>query len=256
MMRAAVTMSLILLTAALGQTAQRPSFEVASIKPYPDGAPFPEGTIGIKVSPDGVSWRFARLEFCLSWAYDIPGRVFGPGWIHARYDIAAKASGPVSKDQLKLMVQTLLEDRFKLKVHRETRELPVVALIVSKNGPKNLQSVEAEDKPKYEPANGQLVFRGTMADFAKILGNSPPYGVREDVLDRTGIAGTLSISLDVNGFDVNDPSFGGKYEEMQSAAFAFLSAALEKRYGLKLEHGKAPLECLIVDGGNSVPTGN
>ena len=109
--------------------ADRPSFEVASIKTYPAGAPFPrDGPLGIRVSPDGVAWRYARLQSCISWAYDIPGRVIGPDWIADRYDIAAKASGPASKPQLRLMVQTLLEDRFRLKVHREMQDLPVVVL--------------------------------------------------------------------------------------------------------------------------------
>jgi uncharacterized protein (TIGR03435 family) len=126
--------------------AERPAFEVASIRMYPAGEPSPAGgNNGIRVSPDGVAWPWARLEFCIGWAYDIPGRIFGPGWIHDRYDIVAKASGPVSTAQLRLMVQTLLEDRFRLKVHRELRELPVAVLIVAKGGPKNLQRAEAGD---------------------------------------------------------------------------------------------------------------
>lgn len=242
----------------LAQSApERPVFEVASIKMYSDGAPFPrDGTIGIRVSPDGVAWRYARLSFCIGWAYEIPGRIVGPDWIHDRYDIVAKASAPVSKAQLRLMVQALLEDRFKIKVRRETVELPVVALVVAKNGPKNLQPSKDGDPPKYDAANGKLSFQGSMANFATILGNSPPYGVREDVVDRTGIAGLFNLTLNVGDFDVNDPAFGGKYEEMQSAAVAFLSSALEKQYGLRLEHRKVPLASLVVESGNKVPTEN
>jgi uncharacterized protein (TIGR03435 family) len=251
MLRAIPIASLLALTLS-GQ----PAFEVASIKTYPAGAPFPPGSNGIRISPDGVAWRFARLQNCISWAYDIPGRVIGPEWITDRYDIVAKASGPVSKDQLKRMAQTLLEDRFKLKVHREMQELPVVALIVAKNGSKNLQQITPADSFKYEPANGNLVFQGSMKDFAAILGNSPPYGVREQIVDQTGISGWFDLTLDVKNFDVNDPSFGGKYDEMQSAAFAFLSAALERKYGLKLEHRKVSLESLVVDSGNKTPTEN
>lgn len=249
--------SLVLLTLASAQPqAERPAFEVASIKMYPPGAPFPSGTNGIRISPDGVAWRYARLQNCISWAYDIPGRILGPEWIHDRYDIAAKASAPVSKAQLRLMVQTLLEDRFKLKVHREMQELPVVALIVAKNGPKNLQPIKAAESFHYEPANGTLVFQGSLENFAAILGNSPPYGIREQVVDQTGISGWFDLTLDVKDFDVNDPSFGGKYDEMHSAAFAFLSAALEKKYGLKLEHRKVSMESLVVDSGNKTPTEN
>jgi uncharacterized protein (TIGR03435 family) len=233
------------------------SFEVASIHMYADGAPFPTGGVtGITVSPDGVAWRYARLSFCIGWAYDIPGRISGPDWIHDRYDIVAKASGPVSKEQLRMMVQTLLEERFKLKVHRETVEVEVVALVVAKNGPKNLQKSTDGDPMKCEPADGKLSFQGSLANFANILGNSPPYGVREQVVDQTGIGGLFNITLNVGDFDVNDPAFGGKYAEMQSAAFAYLSSALEKKYGLRLEHRKVPMASLVVESGNMVPTEN
>ena len=237
--------------------AERPAFEVASIKAHPVGTPFPsDGGNGFKLSPNGVAWRYARLLFCLSWAYDIPGRVDGPEWIKDRYDIAGKAAGATSEAQLRLMVQTLLEDRFKLKVHRETRELPITVLTAAKNGPKNLEAIDPGGQLKYEPANGKLVFQGSLSNFANVLSNSPPYGVREKVMDQTGISGVFSFALKLGDFDVNDPAFGGKYDEMQSAAFAFLSSALERQYGLKLEHRKVPLECLVADGGNRTPTGN
>jgi uncharacterized protein (TIGR03435 family) len=247
----------LLIAGAMAGIAFSQSFEVASIHMYPDGAPFPTGgTIGITVSPDGVAWRYARLSFCIGWAYDIPGRISGPDWIHDRYDMVAKASGPVSKDQLRVMVQTLLEERFKLKVRRETVELPVVALVVAKNGAKNLQPSTEGDPMKYEPGNGRLSFQGSLENFATILGNSPPYGVREQVVDQTGIGGLFNITLNVGDFDVNDPSFGGKYVEMQSAAFAYLSSALEKKYGLRLEHRKVPLASLVVESGNKIPREN
>jgi uncharacterized protein (TIGR03435 family) len=261
MTRATIRASVITLAigVALGQSAtERPSFEVASIRAYPPDAPFPaDGSNGFKVSPNGVAWLYARLWFCLAWAYDIPGLVEGPEWTRSRYDIVAKAAAPVPEAQLKLMVQTLLQDRFKLKVHRETRELAVVVLLVAKNGPKNLQPIEIADLTKYEPGNnGKLVFNGSMSDLAGLLSNSPPYGVRERVVDQTGIAGLFSFVLNVKDFDVNDPAFGGKYEEMQSAAFAFISTALGKQYGLKLEHRKMPLDSLVVDSGNKTPTEN
>jgi uncharacterized protein (TIGR03435 family) len=237
--------------------AKRPSFEVASIKMYPDGAPFPtDGTLGIRVSPDGVSWRYARLLNCILWAYDIPGRITGPDWIHGRYDIVSKASGPAAKAELRLMVQTLLEERFRLKVRRETVDIEVVALVVAKNGPKNLQQSTDGDPMKYEPANGTLSFQGSLENFAAILGNSPPYGVREQVVDQTGITGLFNLKLDVGDFDVNDSAFGGKYADMQSAAFAYLSSALEKKYGLRLEHRKVPMASLVVESGNKIPTEN
>jgi uncharacterized protein (TIGR03435 family) len=238
-------------------TPERPAFDVASIKMYADDAPPPkDGTRGIKVSPDGVAWRYSRLSLCMGWAYDIPGRIVGPDWIYGQYDIVAKASAPISDVQLKLMFQRLLEERFKLKVHRETMELPVAVLLVAKNGPKNLQPSKDGDPPKRTAAEGKLSFQGSMTSFADILGNPPPYGVREQVVDQTGLAGLFNLTLNVADFDVNDPTFGGKYVEMRDAAFAFISAALQKQYGLRLEHRKVPLESLVVESGNKVPTEN
>jgi uncharacterized protein (TIGR03435 family) len=248
----------ITIGSGFGQSAAaRPAFVVASIKSYAAGAPFPAGGgNGSKVSPDGVAWRYTRLLFCIAWAYDTPGRVVGPEWIKDRYDITAKASGPVPEAQLKLMTQSLLTDRFKLKVHREKRELPVVVMSVAKGGPRNLQRAESGDPPIYETVGGKLVFRGTMSGLAAILGNSPPFGVREQVVDRTGITGPFNLTLNVGDFDVDDPVFGGRFEEMQSAAFSFLTAALEKQLGLRLEHRKVSLESIVVDSGNKVPTEN
>jgi uncharacterized protein (TIGR03435 family) len=76
------------------------------------------------------------------------------------------------------------------------------------------------------------------------------------VVDQTGIAGLFGLTLNVGDFDVNDPVFGGKYAEMQSAAFANLSSALERNYGLRLEHRKVPLASLVVESGNKIPTEN
>jgi len=239
--------------------AQQPQFEVAAIRMYPPGAPFPPGgNNGFKVSPDGVAAKYTRLWAAIAWAYDIPGRVFGPDWVtDGRYDITAKAAGPVPVSELRLMVQALLENRFELKCHREVRELPVAVLETGKNGAKNLRAVESAEPTRYQPADGTLIFRnGTMARFAAMLGNSPPYGIRETVVDRTGLEGRFDLTLDVKVFDPSDPGFGGSYAEMQSAAFAFLSSALEKQYGLKLTHRKVPLECLVVDSGKPVPTEN
>jgi uncharacterized protein (TIGR03435 family) len=205
MNRTVIGVSAIAVVAASSVFAQsvreRPAFEVASIRAYTPGTPFPTAaSTGLKVSPDGVAWRYTRLLFCLAWAYDVPGDVFGPEWIKDRYDITAKASGPVPEAELRLMAQTLMEGRFKLKVHRELRELPVVVLIVAKSGAKNLQPAEAGDPPKYETAGSKLVFRGSMSSFANVLGNSPPFGVRERVVDQTGITGLFQIALDARRF--------------------------------------------------------
>jgi uncharacterized protein (TIGR03435 family) len=241
------------------QPAERPAFEVASIKMYAPGSPVPpDAANAFKSFPDGVTAKYTKLWACLEWAYDLPGRVFGPDWIRSeRYDIVAKTAGPVPEAQLKRMVQTLLEDRFNLKVHRETRVLEVAVLVVGKSGPKNLHATDAEVPPSYQPADDKFVVKNSpMSRFVAFLGNRPPYGVNEQVIDQTGLKGVFDITLNVSGFDFDDPAFRGEYEEMRSSFFVFFSEALEKQYGVKLEHRSLPLESLIVDGGNKVPSEN
>jgi len=223
------------------------------------GSPFPpDAANGFKVSPDGVSAKYTKLWACLEWAYDLPGRVFGPDWIRSeRYDIVAKTAGPVPEAQLKRMVQTLLEDRFKLKLHRETRLLEAAVLVVGKNGPKNLHANDSSGPASYEPTDGEFVLKNSpMSRFAAFLGNRPPYGVNEQVIDQTGLKGVFDITVNVSDFDFDDPAFRGEYEEMRSSFFVFFSEALNKQYGLKLEHRNLPLESLVVDSGNRIPTEN
>jgi len=76
------------------------------------------------------------------------------------------------------------------------------------------------------------------------------------VVDQTGYEGVFDLTLDVKDFDLKDPAFGGNYEEMLSAFFAFFSTGLDNQYGLKLEHRKVPLESLVIDSGNKIPTAN
>ena len=84
------------------------------------------------------------MKDLVCWAYDLSGfRIAGgPDWFNSealrsdRYDVEAKIEGTVTLDQIKLMVQSLLADRFQLRVHKEMRELPVYALVVARNGPK------------------------------------------------------------------------------------------------------------------------
>jgi len=171
-----------LLTVLLGVgTAVPQSFEVASIKP---SAP-PEGgrmRMGISMLPGGrfmASGVTARLLIMQAYNvrdYQITG---GPGWINSdRYDINAKAETPTpdkdqtpnfNNEQMRVLLQSLLAERFNLKVHRETKELPIYWLVVSKDGSKLKKSENQPDLPNNAaspapkaPGGGQTVlYRGT-----------------------------------------------------------------------------------------------
>jgi uncharacterized protein (TIGR03435 family) len=145
----------------LSQTKAKPSFDVISIKPT---APGPIGIRGGGPRGDRVDLTAANLRMLLQIAYarigNAPGgqlQIFGgPPWMDAdRYDVQAKADcsgGKLSREQTQLMMQSLLEERFQLKAHMETRELPVYNLVVGKGGPK-LKVSEDQTPPPFL-ANG------------------------------------------------------------------------------------------------------
>lgn len=130
------------------QTQPKPSFEVVSVKPSP-----PPTDRALRIGGGAQGDRFvmtgATLRMLLQTAYQRAGNtplsgqmqiIGGPGWMESdRYDVQATADcsgGAIPRERLQLMVQSMLEDRFQLEAHVETRELPIYNLVVAKDGPK------------------------------------------------------------------------------------------------------------------------
>jgi uncharacterized protein (TIGR03435 family) len=140
--------------AALAQTA--PTFEVATIKP---AAPLDRMKIaagiqagqmprlGPHVDRGRAEYTYMSLKDLIAMAYKVkPYQITGPDWIGSeRFDIVAKMPDGASKDDASKMLQALLEDRFKLAVHRDNQEHPVLALVVGKKGPKMKESPTAAE---------------------------------------------------------------------------------------------------------------
>jgi hypothetical protein len=131
--------------AAQAQTSTAPPtrFEVASVKPAVPGSP---GGGAYLLLPGGsfvgknLSVRRLVMEAYDVGSFQVSG---GPGWIDSeRYDIEAKAEGLAKADQLRLVMQALLADRFKLEVHRKTKDLPIYALVAGRKGAKIRLTVE------------------------------------------------------------------------------------------------------------------
>jgi uncharacterized protein (TIGR03435 family) len=184
-----------------------------------------------------------------------------PGWIESeRYRINAKAEGPASLGMMRgPMLQALLEDRFQVKVHRETRELAVYALTVAKNGlkvertaeggctPRDLTQVQTPPGPGQNPwcgtlkalisrTSGRRTFDGfgmTLAELSQRLATSAGH----PVIDRTGIAGMFDFHLQFTPDDA-PPSD-------EPAAPSLFTALGE--LGLKLEPARGPVESLVID---------
>jgi len=127
---------------AFGQAAAaRPSFDVASIKA---AAPPIYGKLMIRMGgdPGRIDYGNVSLKDIIRQAYDVHDyQISGPDWMNSiRFDIVAKVPDGAPEDQVPLMWQTLLAERFKLQIHRESKELPMYALVVGKNGPKMKES--------------------------------------------------------------------------------------------------------------------
>ena len=152
----------------LGQApSSAPAFEVASIKPAPPitalAAQIQAGKMHVGMSVDGarVDIGFMSLGDLLPLAFKVkPYQVTGPDWMRQeRWDILAKIPDGGSKDQVPEMLLALLTERFKLAVHRDTKDLPVYALVVGKNGLKMKESTPDDDAPATDAntPNGALL---------------------------------------------------------------------------------------------------
>jgi uncharacterized protein (TIGR03435 family) len=228
------------------------SFEVASIKPDSPGG---VSTGDFRFLPGGrLSAQQVLLRFFIQNAYGLkPFQILGgPEWINSEgYDIEAKAEGNPSPEQMQRMMQTLLEDRFKLRAHRETKELPVYALTVAKGGLKLPEPKEGScgDTPcgrvmvRIARFGGAQIQGGkiTMAELVRVLSNM----MGRTVIDKTGFTGEFDVQLQ---FALDDAIAGlpkppGPPDEGALSVFV----AVQEQLGLKLESTKGPVEVLVID---------
>lgn len=141
------------------QTAEKPlTFDAASIKPFVP----PTGGRGMMMmmrggrggpgsnDPGRVHYPSINLKTLLTLAYDIKDfQISGPSWLDSeRFEIQATMPPETTKEQFRAMLQNLLAERFQLKVHRETKDLPMYSMVVAKGGPKMKESVEVPETPK------------------------------------------------------------------------------------------------------------
>ncbi|MBV8844528.1 MAG: TIGR03435 family protein [Bryobacterales bacterium] len=249
-----VAFAALLATVGFAQS-DRPEFEVASVKMYAPGTSVSPESQGFSTTPDGIRAVHVTMRGCLQWAYNIVD-VSGPPWISQEsYDIIVKATA--GGGDLRLMTQTLLETRFQLKVHRETKQALVGVLVVFKTGVKNLHPIDNPGPVQISRVDGKLEIKNApMSRVAGVLGS--PLGIMplEKTIDETGLSGAYDITLDFRNFDPKDPEFAGNYQAMRAALSDFVSQTLERSYGLKLERRMMPVETLMVDSGSKVPTEN
>jgi uncharacterized protein (TIGR03435 family) len=248
------------LGAAIGQPAARPpAFDVASVKPSTN-----EG--GMNIASDGsatininlgmashgvVTLTNTTLSECIQYAYNLVSedQISGPDWIRdrrLRVDIVAKAAPDTPMDQLLAMTQTLLAERFHLVLHREPKPLKHFELAVAKSGPKMPEAKGDGQSSRISYGRGRLNYTHlSMHRFAVLLSRQ----LKEVVIDNTALGGFFDVNLEWT------PDEPARPVDADTGAPSIFKA-VQQQLGLTLEAGKTPIEILVVDSAQKVPSGN
>jgi len=274
---------LVMLFVTTASPPQTPKFEVASIKRCENtsgtgGSRGGGGGGNMTVQTNRIRMECTTVKQVIQWAYyrypdgkapaakvsqKLLNQVIegSPAWLNSdRYTIEARAEGPQTKEMMwGPMTQALLEDRFKLRLHREARDIPVYALVIAKGGPK-LQPAKEKCIPIGQfrpnpngpgpedpfPCGAYTLKNGGVETYGSDLqGLAEQFSVHldRDVVDRTGLTGVFDIHLDLAPSDIlmvpPDPN-------VPNNPLAGIKNALPK-LGLALESAKAPETHLVID---------
>jgi uncharacterized protein (TIGR03435 family) len=235
------------------------AFEVASITPCKPGTPEPPGEHMGMVQFTYPGGRFeakaTSLKYLMEWAYGIlPAQHSeGAAWFgNERYDIVAKAPGQATDTQIKRMVQALIEERFKLKFHRENKEAPVVVLSVGKTSPKLFPPKDGEVHSIHitPPSDGDrktgsfhvTATRYTLAQLIDVFSRQ----LGRVIVDETGLRGDYDFTLDLTPTEDQpnplDPSH--------------ILASLRDDLGLVVKSQKGMIDYMTIDSAERVVAGN
>ena len=231
-MGAKVWAGLIFLAVAIAYGETRPAFEVATVKRIRDYSPV--ATMNGDISHGRLTLNNAHIKQMIAVAYEIQGvRIEGgPGWIDSdQFQIDAKAEDPeTTEKQVRVMLQSLLEDRFQLRIHRETKLISSYTLRTAAGGAR-LEPAQKEGTDRcdrtVDGGRYELVCRhiriATLTNALAIL-------LRGPVVDQTGLTGDYDFALSWEGDDM----------------YAAVPDAVDK-FGLKLEKKKVPTEVIVID---------
>ncbi len=293
MFRMTIAAVLFCASSALGQQSnQKLTFEVASIKPAaPQAMRRLQGSVdGGPGTPDPGRIRFTdvSLRVLILHAYNVQSfQVSGPSWMDSQgFDVIAKVPDGATREDARMMLQNLLVDRFKLKLHKESKEGAIYELVAAKGGIKLKEAAQtaepAETAPGPSPRgkdgllrtpHGQLGIQGTLNGRMHMQGDAVTMARLTDILgmvlgrtviDKTGLTGAYDIALDFSpegmGPGPKGPAAGGgnpaEAPRDSNDSGPTLFTALQSQLGLKLESRKGPVERLVVDSVEKMPTRN
>lgn len=219
-----------------GGAQSGPAFDVVSLRRNIRG-----GDASIDLNRGKLTMNNASLRTLIRSGYDIQNFQFagGPSWLDSEtYDVLATVDdrAEMSRDEYRAMIRAFLADRFQLKVHWETRQGDVYALVVAKNGPKLKVAADPSKEPGLDTNIaghlGRMV--GTNAPvfyLSTVLGNK----LSRPVVDKTGLQGKYDWTL------VWDPDPGPDSTEPS------IFTAVQEQLGLKLDAQKGPVQTLVID---------
>jgi uncharacterized protein (TIGR03435 family) len=232
---------LVLLAAAgLAFAQERPEFEAASIKLSTESGM----GMSMRGGPGQLEWKNTSLWYFVQTAFGVHDYAYsGPAWLDsALFDVIARIPANDRVEHYPEMLQTMLAERFKLAVHRETKEMPGLALVLDKKGLR-IKPVEPGGTITSTGPNMVRIEKGTMAQFAANLSTA----LNRPVKDMTGVAGVFDIKIQWTP----DMPASSEPSDMSGSVYAAV-----QELGLRLQVQKVPVEILVVDRAEHVPIEN
>jgi uncharacterized protein (TIGR03435 family) len=227
-----VRAGLVFLAVAVASGETLATFEVASVKRVRDYSPV--ATMNGDISHGRLTLNNAHIKQMIAVAYEIQSvRIEGgPGWIGTdQFQIAAKAEDPETTDkQVRVMLQSLLADRFQLRIHRETKSLPSYTLRTAAGGARLEHAQEGGTDRCDRTMEGGSYELVCQHILIVTLTNALAIMLRGPVLDQTGLTGYYDFSLSWE----NDDAYSGVPDAME-------------KFGLKLGRNNAPTEVIVID---------
>jgi uncharacterized protein (TIGR03435 family) len=279
---------LLVPNASQGQAPAKLEFEVATVKASPD-IPGERNTLTVSGGPgsgdpEWIAFKHCPLKYLILYAFGLPfdrvtfatdPLVTGPGWIAdgEKYEVIAKVPPGTSREQVRVMLQSLLMARFKAVFRRESKETSGYELTVAKGGSKLKESPDPNAPPmsaaKFEldrdgfpilpagttglvAAGGYVTTRNkSIEDLIKFV--AIKLGVYPStIIDRTGLTRTYDFAFQTDAGNPGNPLFPG----IKATDGPSISEALEKQLGLKLEKREVVVQILVVEHAERVPTEN
>jgi len=220
------------------------AFEVATVKPSKPGD---TGSSLLRDASSKFTAENATLRMLITYAYNIQDHQLlgGPAWVNSEtFDVVGKPDGHPDLDQFRQMIKSLLADRFQLKLHPDTRELPIYNLVVGKNGPK-LSLWKDSPGPMVKGQRGKLTCQKvSTAMLAKALTRR----LDRTVTDLTGLTGDYDFTLEWTPDETQGPR-PTEISDRQPGTSELgpsIFTALQEQLGLKLVAGRGPVEVLII----------